>query len=149
LDILESRNNCDLVKYGSQGTCTEIRMILGGASSWIYHLTKTSGGIPSSYASFKIDEFKYFSDNAGTLPGLRSMIQSLDAASNGGNLSIRVNSGFENQKKIVLNLDSFKDRSYTSLNYILQLYQQNNRTNPWIINLEDTPFLMNKLFLTK
>lgn len=134
--LLLARGACNLVAYGSQGTCVEIDVILNGASGWVLELIKPDGSIPTAYQSYEIDEFNYFNDKAGNRPGIKSVMSTIK------NLrpeSIVYGLGFpdENPVRTKKTLKQYKDRIY-------KLYDYEVRRGT-VIDLGDSFFVAEKM----
>ncbi|WPU63730.1 hypothetical protein [Peredibacter starrii] len=114
--LLVTRGACNLVAYGSQGTCVEIDVIANGASGWVLELMKADGSIPTAYQSYEIDEFNYFNDKSGNRPGIKSVMNTIK---NQKPESIYYGIGFPDNGSIRTkkSLKAYKDRIYKLYDY--------------------------------
>lgn len=144
-NTIKKRNDCNLVRYGSQGTCVEMKnTILLGAASWLYEMIKDDGRIPTAYQSYSQDEFQYFSDRYGTAHGITNLIQILhseSASRNYKNFNITYGYSDSNQPRTTKSIKSMESRILKSLEFAI------NRTSvASLFLLQDAAYLASEIY---
>ncbi len=142
LKLLKQRQQCDLIKFGSKGTCNEIQSILKGASTWLYFMISENGKIPSAYQSYPIDEFGYFNDASGTAIGSANLIKLLKViktSETSNNPAMRFT--FLDRPAKHLLFSTMKDKIKLAIAYSLK-----NTSSEMLASLQDAPFVLQELF---